>query len=147
MKDPQCKYCTRSPELSEVAVPIRDMEMSTLYLFRDQTYRGRCILAFRDHKTELFELTEAELQGYFRDAAKAAGAIMDAFPADKINYGIFGDTAPHIHMHLVPKKREGRSWGQPFEMMPAPADMPTEEEYREIIERIESRLDTRAKLR
>jgi diadenosine tetraphosphate (Ap4A) HIT family hydrolase len=39
---------------------------------------------------------------------------MCTFSPDKINYAIFGDLYPHLHMHLVPKYKGGPEWGGPF---------------------------------
>lgn len=36
------------------------LDYSTVYLNRDQKHKGRCIVMFRDHKTEYFQLTPEE---------------------------------------------------------------------------------------
>ena len=140
MLQPDCKYCARSADLFEIAEDIADLEVSNLYLLKDQSHRGRCILAFRDHKTELFQLTPEELTAFSRDAAAAARAIHEAFSPDKINYAAYGDTAPHLHLHIVPKYKGGKSWGSPFELAPSEAGIPSEEERKKIIHEIKSRL-------
>ena len=113
MAEANCRYCIKGTDLAEV---VADLEVSTLYLTKNQTYKGRCILGFKDHKTELFQLTSEELQAFSRDMAKAAKALYDVFSPNKINYAAFGDTYPHLHFHLVPKYEGGKSWGAPFEM-------------------------------
>lgn len=52
------------------------------------------------------------------DIAKAANAIHKAFHPDKVNYGSYGDTDCHLHMHLVPKYKDGNEWGGVFQMNP-----------------------------
>ena len=100
-------------------VEIAPLAASTLYLFREQTHRGRCVVAYRGHVNELYELPEAELAVFMSDVARAARAIKAAFGPNKINYGAYSDKLPHLHMHLVPKYENGANWGAPFEMMPA----------------------------
>ena len=43
-----------------------------------------------------------------------ARAIERAFNADKINIAVYGDIVTHIHMHVVPKWKNGSEWGVPF---------------------------------
>ena len=135
-----CKYCSHSAELFDIAIPIRDFEMSELYLMKNQIYKGRCIIVCKQHRKEIFELSENELKSYMSETAQAARAIKSAFSADKINYAVFGDTVPHLHFHLVPKYRDGRSWGVPFEMDPKPWTSLEEREYAAIIEEIRKKL-------
>ena len=83
-----CFYCTKDQKLNDLMIEIGQMEVSTLYLFREQTYRGRCIVAYNGHVKELFELPEKELERFMRDVTKAARAIQEVFSPDKINSAI-----------------------------------------------------------
>ena len=130
---PDCFYCRKDQRLHDLMIEIAPLSASTLYLFREQTHRGRCVVAYRGHVNELFELPEAELALFTRDVARAARAIKTAFGAAKINYGAYSDKLPHLHMHLVPKYRDGVSWGSTFEMMPASKRLLTDGEYAELI--------------
>ncbi|GHV87993.1 HIT family protein [Spirochaetia bacterium] len=139
MKDENCRYCTHTTDIME---PVADMEVSTLYITRDQTYRGRCILAFKDHKAELFQLSPADMEAFGRDLTKSARAIYDAFSPGKINYAAYGDTYPHLHFHLVPKYKDGKSWGGPFELTLGadPAGIVSPDELTKLIEQIKRKL-------
>jgi diadenosine tetraphosphate (Ap4A) HIT family hydrolase len=136
MKDPNCRYCTRGTDIMEV---VADMEVSTLYITKDQAYRGRCIIAAKEHVTEFFMLGE-NAPAFGRDIAKATKAIYEAFSPDKINYATYGDSYPHLHMHLVPKYKGGKSWGAPFDLAPDPSGMVSAEELNTLIEKIKSHL-------
>lgn len=116
---PDCLYCRKDQRLYDLMIEIAPLEASKLYLFKEQTHRGRCVVAYREHVNELFDLPERDLTLFMRDVARAAKAIKMAFGADKINYGAYSDKLPHLHMHLVPKYEDGAAWGTPFEMMPA----------------------------
>ena len=61
------------------------------------------------------------------------------FHPDKINYATFGDLVPHVHVHMVPKYKDGLQWGAPFDDS-VPKKLLTEEEYNEMIEKIRSAL-------
>ena len=71
--------------------------------------------------------------------ARAAKAIHAAFHPDKVNYGAYGDTGCHLHMHLVPKYRDQYEWGGVFEMNPGKVKL-SEAEYAGMIEKIKANL-------
>ena len=59
-------------------------------------------------------MTEEERNGFFADVALVSKAMQELFNPDKINYGIFGDGVPHVHMHIVPKYKDQLQWGHFF---------------------------------
>ncbi len=137
---PDCLYCRRDQRLQDLMLEITPLAVSTLYLFKEQTHRGRCVVAYRAHVNELFELPDAELAQFTADVARAAKAIKAAFAPNKINYGAYSDKLPHLHMHLVPKYEGGAAWGAPFEMMPANKVLLTEPDYAAVIAAIRAKL-------
>lgn len=137
---PDCFYCRKDQRLHDLMIEIEPLGSSTLYLFREQTHRGRCVVASRHHVNELFELPDAELQAFMRDVARAARAIKLACGAAKINYGAYSDKLPHLHMHLVPKYVGGPSYGSTFEMMPADKKHLSEPQYAALVASIKAAL-------
>lgn len=137
---PDCLYCRKDQRLQDLMMEIGPLTVSTLYLFKEQTHRGRCVVAYRGHVNELFELPDAELVEFTRDVARAAKAMKAAFAPNKINYGAYSDKLPHLHMHLVPKYEGGAAWGTPFEMMPANKTLLGQAEYAELIAAIRAKL-------
>ncbi len=138
--DPTCFYCAKDSRLSDLMIPIAPLQVSTLYLFKEQTYQGRCIVALNDHVKELFLLDSDSQKLFTEDLAKAAKALNDTFAPDKINYAAYGDKVTHLHFHLVPKYENGPQWGQVFDMMPAEKILLADSEYQILIERIKGRL-------
>jgi diadenosine tetraphosphate (Ap4A) HIT family hydrolase len=116
--EPSCFYCKPTPQRDEVMVEIAALGVSTLFLFREQTHPGRCLVAYRDHTKEVCDLSEGERNAFFADVARAAKALSLVCRPDKINYGAYADKNPHLHFHLVPKYVDGPSWGSTFEMNP-----------------------------
>lgn len=137
---PDCLYCRKDQRLHDLMIEIGTMRVSTLYLFREQTHRGRCVVAYRAHVNELFELSEGELALYMQDVVQAARAIKTACGPKKINYGAYSDKLPHLHVHLVPKYEGGANWGTTFEMMPANKKLLTETEYADLVAAIKRAL-------
>jgi diadenosine tetraphosphate (Ap4A) HIT family hydrolase len=120
MTQDSCKYCREDDkELSSLMTLVTILRASKVYLWKDQTYYGRCVVAFNSHKTELFALTPGELEQYMRDVALVAKAVAKVSQCHKVNYAIFGDTAGHLHFHVVPKAPGQPNWGEAFVLMPA----------------------------
>jgi len=139
MKDCNCGYCMRGELLDKFGIFICELSVSTLILFKEQSHPGRCIVAYKDHVSELVNLTDEERNAYFADVARAAKAIHAAFKPNKVNYGAYGDTGCHLHFHLVPKYKDEYEWGGVFEMNPGKTLL-TDEQYAEMIEKIKANL-------
>jgi diadenosine tetraphosphate (Ap4A) HIT family hydrolase len=135
-----CFYCTRDTQLNDLMIEIAPLQVSTLYLLRDQTYRGRCVIALNDHQTELFHIQREEQPLFMEDVAKAAFAIQQTFHPDKINYAIYGDLVSHVHYHLVPKYKNGYTWGEAFINAPSPKLLLNESSYLAQIDLIRKHL-------
>ena len=139
MKDQNCAYCMRGELLDQFGIYICDLSVSTLILFREQSHPGRCIVAYKDHVSEMVDISDAERDAFFADVNRAAKAIHAAFHPDKLNYGAYGDTGCHLHMHLVPKYRDGCEWGGVFEMNPGKTTL-SDAAYADMIEKIKANL-------
>ena len=139
MKDCSCGYCMRGELLDKFGIFICELDVSSLILFKEQSHPGRCIVAYKDHVSELVNLTDEERNAYFADVARASKAIHAAFKPNKVNYGAYGDTGCHLHFHLVPKYKDEYEWGGVFEMNPGKTLL-TDEQYAEMIEKIKANL-------
>ena len=79
----QCLYCTNNQTLHDFA-----------FLFKEQTYRGRCLVAYKDHVNDLNELSDADRNAFMADVARVTRAMQKAFNPEKINYGAYSDKNP-----------------------------------------------------
>ena len=139
MKDQNCAYCMQGDLVAQFAYPVCQMESGYLYVFREQSKRGRVILAHNKHVSELIDLTDEERNQFFADVASVARAVHKVFHPDKVNYGAYGDTGCHLHFHIVPKYNGGDEWGGTFTMNPGKVYL-TDGEYAEMIEKIKAAL-------
>lgn len=121
-------------------IKICDLEVSQLFLFKEQTYHGRCNVVYNDHSVEFHELSNEQRNAFMNDVAKAGKAIASAFDPDKINYGAYADKISHLHMHVVPKYKDGYGFGGVFEMNPQKVFL-SDEEYAVLIGKITAALD------
>lgn len=137
---PDCLYCRKDQRLDDLMIEIAPLKVSTLFLFREQTHPGRCVVAYQGHVNELFELPDSEVALFMQDVAHAARAIQAAFQPAKINYGAYSDKLPHLHFHLVPKTVDGPAWGTTFAMMPEPKRLLSDAEAAPAVEAIRNKL-------
>lgn len=139
MKNENCGYCMRGELLDKFGIFICDLEVSSLILFKEQSKPGRCIVAYKDHVSEIVNISDEERNAFFADVNRAAKAIHAAFRPDKLNYGAYGDTGCHLHFHLVPKYAGQDEWGGVFQMNPDKKYL-SDAEYQEMIEKIKANL-------
>ena len=139
MKDNNCAYCVGGELLDSFGIKICDLKESQLILFKEQSHKGRCIVAYKDHVSEITDISEEERNAFISDVVQASNAIHKAFNPDKVNYGAYGDTGHHLHVHLVPKYKDEYEWGSVFEMNPGKTLL-TDEEYKELIKTIKDNL-------
>jgi diadenosine tetraphosphate (Ap4A) HIT family hydrolase len=120
-------------------LPIADLEVSSAFLFREQTYYGRCVVAYKDHDIELYQLDDDQLLSFMHDVQKVANAIQKAFNPIKINLGFYSDKLKHLHAHIVPKYVDGPDYGGVFAMNPQILYF-SEEKYSAMISKIKESL-------
>ena len=71
-KDPNCAYCMQGELVAKFAYPVCQMDTGFLYVFKEQSKRGRVVLAHNKHVSELIDLTDEERNAFFADVAKVA---------------------------------------------------------------------------
>lgn len=120
-------------------IEICSLSVSTVFLFKEQTYKGRCIVAYKDHNVELYQLPSEELLAFMTDVNKVAAVIAKLYNPAKINYGAYSDKLPHLHIHLAPKYVDGPDYGSTFVMNPQKVYL-TDSEYTEMINSIKKGL-------
>lgn len=139
MKDQNCAYCMGGELLDQFGIYICPLSVSDLILFKEQSKPGRVIVAYKDHVSEIVNISEEERNAFMADVCRAANALHKAFAPKKVNYGAYGDTGCHLHMHLVPKYEGGDEYGSTFQMNPGKVYL-TDAEYTEMIQKIKDNL-------
>ena len=72
MKDTNCAYCMRGDLLDKFGIHICDLRVSSLILFREQSKPGRVIVAYKDHVSEIVDITEEERNLFFAASVTSA---------------------------------------------------------------------------
>lgn len=84
-------------------IPLATLSVSTLGLYNDSRFPGRCILVLNDHFEELAHLADDLLSSFARDIKRAGRAIEASTDASRMNYAVLGNTVPHVHCHIIPR--------------------------------------------
>jgi diadenosine tetraphosphate (Ap4A) HIT family hydrolase len=86
---------------------ITELRCSTLGLYDDARFPGRCILSLRAHYDDLIDVPRTLVIEFFDDMRCAGAAIKAVTGADRINYAILGNAVSHVHAHLIPRVTGG----------------------------------------
>ncbi|MHB8483063.1 MAG: HIT family protein, partial [Nitrospiria bacterium] len=82
--DHTCSICQHI----KTASPLKIFEYSdsVLYLNEDQYFKGYCILEYKKHVKEFFDLTDEERTRLMNHVCFTAKALQKVFSPDKMNY-------------------------------------------------------------
>ena len=116
VKDPNCGYCVQGEPLAQFGYLVGELPHSLVLIFKEQSHPGRLIVAYKEHVSELVDISDEERDAYFAEIAQVAKVMHQLYKPDKINYGAYGDGGSHLHFHLVPKYEGEVEWGTPFAM-------------------------------
>ena len=139
--DQNCSYCAEGALLDAFGIKICELPMSKVILFKEQSHRGRVIVACRRHVDDITDLSREDRIAFLEDVNRVAKVLHELFKPDKINFGAYGDTMHHLHFHLVPKYKDGYEWGGVFAMNPQETFL-SEEEYQKLSDQIREALKT-----
>ena len=132
--DPKdCLYCQNNETLHNLMIEVATLRVSRLFIFKEQTYHGRCLVAYKDHVDDLNLLSDEERNAFMADVAQVTRAMQKVFNPAKINYGAYSDTLSHLHFHLIPKYVDGPDFGGVFQMNPKKTYL-SDKEYAEMAE-------------
>lgn len=138
--DPKnCLYCQNNQTLHDLMIEICHLRVSRAFLFKEQTYRGRCLVAYDGHVNDLNELSDEQRDLFMADVAQVTRAMQALFKPEKINYGAYSDKLSHLHFHLAPKYVDGPDYGGTFQMNPGKVYL-SEGEYAEMVESLRAAL-------
>ena len=138
--DPKdCLYCQNNETLHSLMIEVATLRVSRLFIFKEQTYHGRCLVAYKDHVDDLNLLSDEERNAFMADVAQVTRAMQKVFNTAKINYGAYSDTLSHLHFHLIPKYVDGPDFGGVFQMNPKKTYL-SDKEYAEMAEAIKKAL-------
>jgi diadenosine tetraphosphate (Ap4A) HIT family hydrolase len=117
-----CWLCAPRPDSNDYWDLVAPLSVSSLYLAKNQTYRGQCQLVFDPrHVARLDELTPDEYAAFAGDLLLAQRAVAAAMNPDHMNVESLGNVVPHLHWHIIPRYIDDARWGMPIWTTPLSA--------------------------
>ena len=95
---------------------VEETELTLTLVNWAQFELGQVYVLPRRHAPTLFDLTDAEAEAVIHAVRRTADALVRAYEPDGLNLiqnngVVAGQSAPHFHMHVVPRRRSGSDWG------------------------------------
>jgi len=72
-------------------------------LIRDADYPGYCRVIWNTHVKEMTDLPPLRRAHCMRVVFAVESAVREVFRPDKVNLAAFGNMAPHLHWHVIPR--------------------------------------------
>ena len=101
----ECFLCKKNEDLL-----VKQYERWTLIVHPNQYYLGRCILKLNRHIVDLFDITEDEQDELFSIMKDVKNALSESFRPDFFNYASLGNKVEHLHMHVIPRYKDKRTF-------------------------------------
>lgn len=110
-----CPLCDGRADAAPYWSRVDNLSVSTLYLHRDQRFRGFSQLIFTPrHVTGIHELSEEEYAAYMRDLRQVVQALWDVCKPDHMNHLCEGNFVPHLHFNIIPRYKHDVRWRMPM---------------------------------
>lgn len=91
---------------------IAEMPHTIALLLADQTYPGRTVVWLKEHFDDPADVPR-ELRTLMMDEVMyVAEALRRALRPDRLNYTCFGNAVPHVHWHVIPRRKSDPDWGR-----------------------------------
>lgn len=148
-----CFICDRIKMIRDGTNPyfVKELETGFVVIGDNQHCRGYTLFLCKQHKTELFQLDHRTKMRFLEEMSVVAEAAARAFGAEKMNYELLGNGDSHLHWHLFPRvsgdlegygnQGKGPVWWYPREKMYSDSNRPSDEERRELTERLSAELE------
>lgn len=86
---------------------IADFAHWGVYLHKDQTLPGRCVVWYKnDSPLDILDISTEELGEYWQIMKKTREALRESFAPAMFNYATLQNATRHIHTHLIPRYSE-----------------------------------------
>jgi diadenosine tetraphosphate (Ap4A) HIT family hydrolase len=119
LTDEPCELCT---------TPGGDLlwrdEFCRIVLVDDPDYPGFCRVVLGRHVREMTDLTPAERVRLMNAVFATESALRGLLRPHKVNLASLGNATPHLHWHVVPRRRDDRHFPRPIWSEPSRSRVP-----------------------
>lgn len=115
------------PRLAADTAVVGDLPLCRLLLMNDAQYPWTILVPRREGLREIYELSAADQQKFWRESELLSKALMAAFKGDKLNVAVLGNIVPQLHIHHIVRFKDDAAWPAPVwgKHPPQPYDVAT----------------------
>ena len=81
----ECLYCQNNETLHNLMIEFAELSVSRVFLFKEQTYRGRCLVSYKDHVNDLNELSDEDRNAFCMARVTRATSSIKALRSSSLN--------------------------------------------------------------
>lgn len=104
---------TLDARLAADTVTVGDLPLCRVLLMRDRRYAWLVLVPRREGMVEVTDLDDDERTAMWREVDRAAAALREAAPCDKMNIGALGNIVRQLHVHVVARVEGDAAWPGP----------------------------------
>lgn len=108
-----CPFCRMMAHEKDAVTFVTRTRMGALFLNRDQTFRGRCILMYGEHVEAPTAIDRERFKEFSGEAYDVSVVLLETLGAALVNYAILRNGVAHLHWHLIPRYEGDPNWGRP----------------------------------
>jgi diadenosine tetraphosphate (Ap4A) HIT family hydrolase len=109
-----CPLCAPRPAIP-AAQAVCSLPVSSVYLWKNEAYRGACSVIYDPaHATRPSELSPGQWQQLCADIRLVETALTQLLQPDHVNVELMGNTVPHLHAWVIPRRASDPRWGGPI---------------------------------
>lgn len=110
----ECPFCSPREDVNAFWEKIETLNETSLYLSKDQRFKGRCLLILNGgHQIGFTQLEKERAMTMFEDLRIASLAIEKATGCELLNVASLGNQIAHLHWHIIPRFKNDARWGAP----------------------------------
>jgi diadenosine tetraphosphate (Ap4A) HIT family hydrolase len=110
MRKPEFKLDER---LQADTVPVTSLEMCDVLLMNDARHPWLIVVPRETGLVEISDLGDQAQQRLWREVNRAAKALREVAPCDKLNIGALGNIVRQLHVHVVARREGDAAWPGP----------------------------------
>lgn len=101
------------PRLAADTAHVCDLDLCTVRLMNDARFAWLILVPMRTGAVEITDLSGDERTVLMAEMCRAANALRDVAPCDKLNIGALGNLVPQLHVHVVARVEGDAAWPGP----------------------------------
>lgn len=104
---------TLDARLERDSIPLGNLRFCHVRLMKDARWPWLLLIPQRDGLSEIYTLSNRELEQVARDTADCAWALKQVTDCDSINSGALGNIVEQLHIHVIARNEGDENWPNP----------------------------------